>query len=150
MTFYPSKKRQKQFVKMHLNNGSFPDDELDYRNEIYHQDQGDHACFDAMWWLDENNIETLAEAWDKCPRADWLAWMFARMEPSVSDARKWYKFSKSISGFNSRYYKKRFEKVKRLNKYINRFIEDLGSFIARNSEDSANEVREVISNPWEK
>ena len=32
-------------------------------------------CAEALEWLDENNITELADAWDRCHRADWMLWL---------------------------------------------------------------------------
>jgi len=32
------------------------------------------ACKDAVDWLTAGGIETMADAWAKCPRADWMLW----------------------------------------------------------------------------
>lgn len=36
--------------------------------------QSIHACFEAIEWVRENNITTLAEAWAKCECGDWMLW----------------------------------------------------------------------------
>lgn len=33
------------------------------------------TCGPAREWLDENNITDLADAWDRCHRADWMLWL---------------------------------------------------------------------------
>ena len=40
-----------------------------------------NACFDALRWIEENNIKTLAEAWEKCERGDWLLWLYVHLHP---------------------------------------------------------------------
>ena len=39
------------------------------------------ACSEAIEWLEENNIKTLAEAWEKCERGDWLLWLYVHLHP---------------------------------------------------------------------
>jgi hypothetical protein len=34
-----------------------------------------NACSDAIKWIESNSITTLAQAWDKCQRPDWMLWL---------------------------------------------------------------------------
>lgn len=34
-----------------------------------------NICEPAREWLAKNNITDLADAWDRCPRADWMLWL---------------------------------------------------------------------------
>jgi hypothetical protein len=93
MTFKPTAKRQRQWVEDHLNNGVCPrerDRYEDLHNNLpfYHGGRRKGACYDALDWLSDTNIKTLAGAWDACERADWLLWMLCWMEPDVEDAGK--------------------------------------------------------------
>jgi len=33
------------------------------------------ACGESMDWIEENNIQSLEEAWNACERGDWLLWL---------------------------------------------------------------------------
>jgi hypothetical protein len=33
------------------------------------------ACDDAIEWAETNDINSFVEAWDECPRADWMLWL---------------------------------------------------------------------------
>lgn len=95
MTFNPTKKRQAQWVKDHLNGGSFPPSKRDYCEEVQcTSDPYQQACYEAMEWLDQHDIETLAEAWDRCPAVEWLGWMYCFMEPTCQDAQQWLKLAR--------------------------------------------------------
>lgn len=86
-----SGKMQQRWVDTYLNGGVF--------TEGYHRiparvDRpwvgGCAACYDAMEWLAkaEPDITTLEEAWDRCPRPDWLWWAYLRLNPSKKDLKK--------------------------------------------------------------
>jgi hypothetical protein len=34
-----------------------------------------NACRDSIAWVEENKIETPADAWAKCERGDWMLWL---------------------------------------------------------------------------
>jgi hypothetical protein len=38
-----------------------------------------HACDEARDWVKANGITTLEEAWNKCPKAGWLAWLYGTL-----------------------------------------------------------------------
>jgi len=38
---------------------------------------GMDACTEARAWVEENGIASIEEAWTKCPRGEWLAWLLA-------------------------------------------------------------------------
>ena len=40
-----------------------------------------NACQDALDWIEENNIQSLKEAWEKCERGDWMLWLYIRVHP---------------------------------------------------------------------
>jgi hypothetical protein len=44
-------------------------------------------CEEALEWLAENNITDLADAWDRCHRADWMLWLCNALD-LLSD-REW-------------------------------------------------------------
>jgi hypothetical protein len=33
-----------------------------------------YACSDAIEWIEQEGIATMAEAWEKCQRSDWMLW----------------------------------------------------------------------------
>jgi hypothetical protein len=39
------------------------------------------ACREAIKLCEDNDIQTLQEAWDKCERGDWMLWLYARLYP---------------------------------------------------------------------
>ena len=84
MTFKPTEKNQKAWIRKHLNNGDLTED---YARIDTADDNA--ACLESMEWLESNDIATLEEAWDKCPDPTWLAWMHARMSPTRKDALLW-------------------------------------------------------------
>ena len=145
MTFNPTKKRQDQWVKDHLNGGSFPEDLMDYYDETDDAPVGHAACYAAMEWLDANDIKTLEEAWDRCLHADWLAWMVHFMEPSAADALKWIRLVK---------------KHVREDDWLDQLVHDVdrGSGVTYSSVvyecgdllcgEDADVVRAVFPNPW--
>lgn len=50
----------------------------------------DHgACEGGVDWVKENKIKTLAEAWDKCPRGDWMIWMLGKSGKVAADKTVW-------------------------------------------------------------
>lgn len=157
MTFRPTKKRQKQWIEKHLNGGSFPDNVDDYnletnqREDKYGYNAWKQACFDAMCWLDRNDIQDLAEAWDKCPHVNWLAWMFSHMEPSKQDLKNWYKMMKSVSCEINNFYKGDYYRTIESNSTedVEEMIHDFGFLINRcYPNNGADKVREHIKNPW--
>lgn len=84
MTFHPSEKRQKEWVDKHLNSGVCPG------RKDYYKSCENAACYSALEWLSEqDDIHTLADAWDLCKQPEWLGWMYARMEPNQKDLRLW-------------------------------------------------------------
>jgi len=89
----PTKTNQQRWVRRHLNGGSYPDDAWDYEEEAYWKERRyslhNHACFDAMEWLDRQDIQSLEEAWDRCPYTGWLDWMFSLMEPTPEEQQQW-------------------------------------------------------------
>jgi len=83
---------QKRWVQQHLNRGVLPDDDaIDwYRQAASRADGNRLACLGALRWLEgaRPNITTLADAWDRCPRPDWLVWALLHLQPSKSDVKK--------------------------------------------------------------
>lgn len=168
MTFNPTPKRQREFVEAHLNGGSFPDHHGDYRVEaeerVMERDGsfGDYACFSAMLWLDESNIKTLAEAWEKCPRADWLAWMYQWLSPSKRDLRLWLRVMQDVGAYWDRWQGETCRDVLAgvpcWDGEVPDLIESLGWIIRRATMMSsacrkglnggADEVRARVPNPW--
>lgn len=39
------------------------------------------ACTSARYWIKDNNIQTFEEAWQKCPRSDWMLWLYTKIKP---------------------------------------------------------------------
>ena len=39
------------------------------------------ACPGALDWIEDNNIKSLEEAWEKCQRGDWMLWLYTRLHP---------------------------------------------------------------------
>jgi hypothetical protein len=87
MTFRPTKKRQQDWIRQHLNDGVYP---LDRKDPFWTDDDWRMklACRAAMRWLADSDIKTLAEAWEECRRPDWMLWTLYWMEPDESDAAK--------------------------------------------------------------
>lgn len=42
------------------------------------------ACPRSLWWMIESKANTFKEAWDVCPRGDWMAWLIANLYRDVS------------------------------------------------------------------
>lgn len=87
MTFKPTKKAQQRWVKKYLNGGELPENEKDYWAE---NDYYGTACYPALAWLEsaKPNITTLAQAWKRCPRPDWLVWCLMQMNPNREDVAR--------------------------------------------------------------
>lgn len=34
-----------------------------------------NACCESIAWVEKNKIETIADAWAKCERGDWMLWL---------------------------------------------------------------------------
>ena len=91
MTLYPSKAAQKAWVKKHLNGGVCPATEGKWRElfiSIGYPGFDALPCYDALNWLANSDITTLAEAWERCDEPAWLAWALLRMEPDEEDVAK--------------------------------------------------------------
>lgn len=86
MTLNPTIKNQKLWVRNHLNNGVCPNIKNNYFNFV--SSDRDQACYEALCWLDEKNIKTLEEAWDKCTNPSWLLWMLHYMKPTQKEFLK--------------------------------------------------------------
>lgn len=101
MTFVPTKKRQKDWVREHLNGGVCPKEREEWVR-VHRAWLCAHigyrryplACFEALEWLSETNVTTLAEAWKQCKEPSWLFWALSWMEPSLADHAKLVKFWK--------------------------------------------------------
>lgn len=58
---------------------------LDYIDRI--ADLG--ACGPALGWLRSEQYPTLQEAWDACPRGDWMLWLLSTVsDPAYPDAQE--------------------------------------------------------------
>lgn len=42
--------------------------------------EGLNACEEALKWYGSQNWATLEEAWNNCPRGDWLLWLCAKLD----------------------------------------------------------------------
>lgn len=146
MTFYPSKKRQAQWVKDHLNGGSFPEEYNEYWEESCWS-LTTQACHEAMEWLDRNDIKTLAEAWDRCPETEWLAWIVSLMEPSRADARLWLRLAQKYDEEASadEWYKDVLKDVRRGDAMLSSLVCDCGDILCDQKPDL---IRAEIPNPW--
>lgn len=87
----PTKTNQEQWIKKHLNGGKCPKSKIEWYQLC--SKNVNIACFKALQWLHEAkpDITTLAKAWERCPRGDWLAWTFPTMQPDKSDLPKFNK-----------------------------------------------------------
>jgi hypothetical protein len=47
-------------------------------NEVLNFCRRHRACAEALAWIAAENVQTLAEAWEKCPRASWMLWGLSR------------------------------------------------------------------------
>jgi hypothetical protein len=47
-----------------------------------------NACREAINWMNENDFKTCKDAWNACPRADWLIWIAIRINPSKKMLKK--------------------------------------------------------------
>ena len=99
MTFKPTKQRQRKWVGEYLNDGVCPKSRNDYQFDG--RISMSTACWEALDWLSETDITTLAEAWERCERPDWLMWMLYRMAPDRADYDKALALADKIRG--SRY-----------------------------------------------
>lgn len=85
----PTKTNQKAWIRKHLNGGILEKDFADHVEVTYKKEDAYpshcHACYSAMKWLEEQGIISLEEAWNKCPRADWLDWILSQMDLSVEE-----------------------------------------------------------------
>ena len=41
--------------------------------------QTNEACKEGISWIQQNNVQSLEEAWNTCERGDWLFWMAAKL-----------------------------------------------------------------------
>jgi len=41
--------------------------------------QTNEACKESISWIQQNNIQSLKEAWNACERGDWLFWMATKL-----------------------------------------------------------------------
>jgi hypothetical protein len=98
MKIKASKRTEKAWVKKHLNDGVCPRNISDWWRDYYKKQRSLHsmACYDALEWLADAEVYSLADAWRLCPRADWLLWIVAFMQPEEKDAKICIKFVKSI------------------------------------------------------
>ncbi len=161
MTFHPTKERQQAFVDQHLNGGGVPDSSRAYQAELMARTgdffSSDHACHRAMLWLDEADVKTLAEAWDRAPRADWLAWMYQWMKPTKADMKRWWRLLVRVKGGKKdvdRWTRDDYEDAlgSGAPEVYPGIIAEIGDDIFQASKlcpgDGADAVREAIPNPW--
>ncbi|MCK5019246.1 MAG: hypothetical protein KAS32_19460 [Candidatus Peribacteraceae bacterium] len=134
MTFYPSKKRQKEWIKRYLNKGVVYED--GWKQE--EMTMNVTACHDAMLWLADNEIVDLADAWDKCERCDWLGWMYARMNPSKTDLKKCFSLIKNPD----RWFKMKVKRALDSGICHEWAVEDCLDRL------TLKEIRDKIPNPW--
>jgi hypothetical protein len=50
------------------------------------------ACEQARKWLEDNNIVEMSDAWEICPRGDWMWWGLRRMGIKKSVSMKFARF----------------------------------------------------------
>jgi len=95
MTLRPTEKAQEAWINKRLNGGVLPEDEKEYWNANSYYDT---ACYDALAWLEsaQPDITTLAQAWNRCPRPDWLLWCLMWMKPNRKDVSQALKAMKVI------------------------------------------------------
>lgn len=86
----PTRENQKKWVEKHLNGGVY-DWRSAYERETWEKEKKysghRHACWQAMKWLDEANVKTLAEAWRRCQNGEWMSWALYQMEPTEKEER---------------------------------------------------------------
>lgn len=165
MTYRPTQKRQTEFVDKYLGGGTYEDYTVGAVFAGFSNQDYDQACAAAMVWLDESNVRTLAEAWEKCPRADWLGWMFARMNPGFRDLQRWWKLvNKIYPTYYSAGEREQYAEVISLrdDSEYPEWIEDIASTIwvklrvlitpkmspVYDHKKGARAVRKAIPNPW--
>ena len=157
MTFKPTKAQQKEWVSKHLNGGVCPLTKRDYNNECF---SGNTACWEALNWLSETDITTLAEAWERCERPDWLMWMLVHMEPDRDDYNKGAQLATMVT--TSRYgpcglhdelepnYVEWRRLVGSLLYYLERKFREYHSATSRGAKAKfCAMIRELWPNPWE-
>ena len=49
------------------------------------------ACEEALMWVKANNITSLEEAWEKCQKPEWMAWLCNECEGEVLTADQMYR-----------------------------------------------------------
>jgi len=81
-----TEKMRQEWVDRYLNGGVCPNTHLEWKRLL--QSDKQIACYSGLEWLatTKPDIITLEDAWDRCPRPDWLLWAYARLQPSKKDA----------------------------------------------------------------
>lgn len=81
---------EKRWVKEHLNGGECPYNLYEYHLAL-ECDEG-LACYDSLDWLSRVEVYSMADAWEQCPRADWLMWAVRWMRPTWAEVELCAKF----------------------------------------------------------
>lgn len=150
MTFYPSKKRQERWIRRYLNKGVVDEN----RNNYSYSSSIGAACYTAMMWLAEYNIEDLVDAWDKCPRGDWLGWMVSRMEPNAADLRRFFALVKDPPKYlrdevrAALRTRRRSSLAETLDNCVWQLCHNFHGERGENEQESADLIRKHIPNPW--
>lgn len=174
MTFNPTKKTQQRWIDRYLNGGVCPDTKWEYQKEN-NTASGNFPCYEAMEWLSKSNVMCLEDIWEECNDIEWLGWMFARMEPSKKDARRWvaaqipllviaheispYYILEEEIGYirdSNRYYSKRLNLGYRIRHVVPTIIaecaDQIGSMVSLYQPVECTQFfgrfRELIPNPW--
>jgi len=126
----PTRKNQRLWVERHLNGGEYSG-HYEYNIEVgikqAENPDHDHACYQAMRWLDESNVKTLAEAWRRCQNGGWMAWMVYRMEPTPQEELWLDRMTIRASKIA---------------------IREIGTTNKRYEQQYARALRRIIPNPW--
>lgn len=161
----PTKKNQKLWVRKYLNDGKCPTAK-DYFELGLNESDNAPSLLMLEWLAEaEPDITTLADAWDRCPRGDWLMHMLTHMQLDENDQPKlqklWglckYTFVKLPHDLFPYY--DRIEDLTEL-PYLQTLIGVLDLYLLlqcnkaifpnadTNAQIAADRIREIFGNPW--
>jgi hypothetical protein len=162
----PTKKNQEQWIKKHLNGGECPKDFRHWsvlRQTATTKGAPHLACLEALEWLAEAepDITTLAEAWDRCPRGEWLAWALCRMRLTKKDWPKLTELCERVlradwlpSSFGARSARNLLrtaiedQEISETTYWLGALLEEVVGRRASCGERCADLIRKVFGNPW--